>query len=183
MRFAAFAATATAIAAACALAAPAQAAIFTFTGNNTGGPTFNRPLEDLSGLSAVGDAVHYSTFVFRVSITGTYTVLTTGEFDTFLTLYQNSFAPASPLVNAVIANDDLISPPFTTSGFAVDLNAGTNYFLVTSGFGNADVGAFSTTIGGPGLVNVVPEPAAWGMLALGLGALALRRRAANRPVA
>jgi hypothetical protein len=166
-----------ALVAACVLAGPAQAAIFTFTGNTTGGPTYNRPLETLSGLSSVGVDVAYSTFSFTVSAAGDYSFLTTGEFDTFITLYSGSFLPTSPLTNAIVANDDLLSPPFTTSGFIATLATGTNYVLVTTGFDSGEFGAFSTTIGGPGVV-AVPEPAAWGMLALGLGGLALRRRLA-----
>jgi hypothetical protein len=166
-----------ALATACALAGPAQAAIYTFTGNTTGGPTYNRPLEDLSGLSAVGVGVNYATFSFTVGAAGDYSFLTTGEFDTFITLYSGSFLPAASLTNAIVANDDLLAPPFTTSGFIATLSTGTTYVLVTTGFDPGEFGAFSTTIGGPGVV-AVPEPAAWGMLALGLGVVALRRRRA-----
>lgn len=171
-----------AAAAAACLSLPAQAVIFTFTGDTTGGPTFNRPLEDLSALSAVGTAVHYSSFTFSPSVSGDYTFLTTGEFDTFLLLYSGSFNPAAALTNAIAANDDLVAPPFTTSGFAATLAAGSTYVLVNTAFGNTDFGAFSTTIGGPGVVSVVPEPASFGLMALGVLGVALRRRAAAATV-
>ncbi len=169
-----------AVAAACCWALPAHAAIFTFTGNTTGGPTFTRPLEDLSGLSAVGVGVSYSTFNFTVSAAGDYSFLTTGEFDTFSILYSGSFSPASPLTNAIVANDDLIAPPFTTSGYVATLATGTNYVLVTTGFSDTDFGPYSVTIGGPGtVVGAVPEPAAYVLFGLGLGAILLRRRRAE----
>ena len=159
-----------------ALATSSHALIFTYTGNTSSAPTFNRPLEDLSGLSAVGTAVRYTSFVFNVSAAGDYTFLTTAEFDSFLLLYSPSFSSLSPLVNARIANDDLIAPPFTTSGFAWTLATGTNYVLVNTGFDLSDFGNFSTTIGGPGVVTQVPEPASYALMALGLAAVALARR-------
>ncbi len=170
----------TAVAAACCWALPAHAAIFTFTGNTTGAPTFTRPLEDLSGLSAVGVGVHYSSFTFTVSAPGDYSFVTTGDFDTFSILYSGSFSPASPLTNAIVANDDLLSPPFTTSGYIGTLSTGTSYVLVTTGFADTDFGPYSVTIGGPGtVVGAVPEPAAYALFGLGLGAILLRRRRAD----
>lgn len=165
------------IALACTMATQAQAAIFTFTGDTTAKPTYTRPLEDLSGLSAVGVGVRYDTFSFRVGTSGDYSFLTTGAFDTFLTLYTGSFNPAAPLTNAIAANDDLLAPPFTTSGFVGTLTAGVTYVLVTTGFDATDFGAYSTTIGGPGAIAAVPEPAGYALFGLGLAALALRRRA------
>jgi len=165
-----------AAAALCGWALPAQAAIITVTGDTTGQPTFNRPLEDLSALSSVGIAVRYEAITFSTNVSGDYTFLTTGAFDTFSILYNGSFEPTSALTNALVANDDLIAPPFTTSGFAHSLTAGSTYVLVTTGFDGAAFGAYSTTIGGPGGLTLVPEPAACGMLALGLASMALQGR-------
>ena len=161
------------------LAGASHANIVTFTGTTAGGPTFNRPTEDLFGLSTIGTAVRYDAYSFSVSAAGSYTFLTTGLFDTFSLLYRGTFNPTSPRINALIANDDLVSPPLTTSGFALTLAAGTTYLLVNTGFSNSEFGSFSTTIGGPGnIVATIPEPAAYGMFALGLGVVGLARRRA-----
>jgi hypothetical protein len=158
-----------------ALLSTAQAAIFTTTGTlSTSDPTFNRPLEDLTGLSAVGTAARYDVLNFVVGTSGNYTFLTTAMFDSFSVLYSPTFSAAGPLTNARAANDDLLG--VTTSGFDFDLTAGTNYFFVTTSFSNAELGAYSTTIGGPGVITVVPEASTYAMMALGLGVLGFARR-------
>lgn len=163
--------------AAAALAAaaclPAQANIVTVTGDTTGDPTYTRTFEDFSALSPIGVGVSYDVFQLTVNLTGDYTFLTTGAFDTFTFLYT-SFNPASPLAGGVIANDDLLG--LGTSGFTVELTANTAYTLVVTGYQSLDFGAHSTTIGGDGAITVVPEPATYALFALGLGAIALRRR-------
>lgn len=169
--------TLVALAACACFMASAQATIFTYDGDTTAAPTFNRPLEDLSALSAVGTAVAYNTFNFSVDTSGSYTFLTTAEFDPFTFLYLQPFNPAVPLGNALIANDDLLG--LTTSGFAYDLVADTGYAVVVTGFANTDLGKFSTTIGGPGAVTpAVPEPQTYALMLLGLGALGFARRLA-----
>ena len=155
-----------------------QAAITTVTGDTTGGSTFNRLLEDLSGLSAVGTAVRYTTFTFTASVAGSYSFVTTSEFDSFDFLYSPTFNAAAPLTNAKIANDDLLG--LTTSGFSFTLAASTPYVLVVTGFANTDFGRYSTTIGGPGVVTVVPEPSPLVLLSLGLAAVGLGRRRVTR---
>lgn len=169
-----------ALAASALMATSTQAAIFTFTGDTTGGPTFNRALSDFSSLSAAGTNVRYNVFGFSVSTSGDYTFLTTGSYDTFTFLYGSPFNPASPLSNGLHGNDDLLPAPFTTSGFAASLTAGSSYSYVTTGFAANNFGAYSTTIGGPGsVIPAVPEPATWALLLSGLGIVgfaAARRR-------
>jgi hypothetical protein len=161
--------------AAVAFVSSAQAAILTSTGTlTTSDPTFNRPLDDLTGLSSVGTAVRYDVLHFVVGTSGEYTFMTTAMFDSFAVLYSPTFSAAAPLGNAKAANDDLLG--VTTSGFAFDLTAGTNYFYVTTAFANNEMGAYSNTIGGPGVITVVPEVGTYAMMALGLAFLGIARR-------
>jgi hypothetical protein len=134
----------------------AHADIVTYTGNTTNDPTYNHPVEDLSGLSqGTGSATHYDAYSFSVGAAGIYNVTVTGTYDTFAVLYQSGFSPASGLTNAVGANNDLLAPPFIdrTSGFSYALTPGISYTLVTTGFANADRGLFSATIGGAGTIT------------------------------
>lgn len=156
--------------------------LLTISGDTTGAPTFNRPLADLSALTTVGTAVHHQDYGFNVDVAGTYTFVTSALFDSFSLLYEDMLDPAHALQNALIADDDLL-PGFSTSGFAIDLVPGVDYFLVTTGFANDDFGAFSTTIGGPGRVLPldpgpplgVPEPAGSTTVLLGMALMPLVR--------
>lgn len=162
-----------------ACAAAAQANIVNFAGDTSAGPTFNRVVEQLTDLSAIGTDVAYDAYSFSVDTSGTYTFLTTAEFDSFTFLYQGGFDPNAPLSNALIGNDDLFG--LTTSGLFGDLAAGTTYVFVVTGYANGNSGLFSSVIGGPGTITAtptasVPEAQTSALLALGLGALGLARR-------
>lgn len=155
----------------------AQANIVNFSGNTGDGETFNRLVEQLDKLSAIGTAVGYDSYSFSVETTGTYTFLTTSDFDSFTFLYQGGFDASAPLSNILAGDDDLFGE--TTSGLFGELSAGTTYVLVITGFANHNFGLFNSTIGGPGNIvptPAVPEPETAAMFALGLGVLEWARR-------
>jgi hypothetical protein len=166
----------------------AQAATFTYSGTTVGGPVFNRPDANFSNpptavSGASGEAVPYSSFGFTVSAPDSYVFQSTANFDNFTVLYQNSFNPADSVFNAVIANDD--NPLVGLSGFTTALNPGTNYFLVTTGFDDTNVGTFTNTIVGAGAVTTaVPEPATilGSLAAFGYGVYSRRKNRSDRSV-
>lgn len=168
-----------------AIATPASAV--TIIGTTVGGPTYNRPLQGNppTGLSGVGTAVSYEVTPFTVSTTGSYSFLMTGlvplNWDTFLGLNSVAFNPGTPLVNALVYNDDF--PSIGLSGFTRTLTSGVSYFAIATGFGNTDAGRYSLVIDGPGSVIIggqgaVPEATTWAMIIAGFGLVggALRRR-------
>lgn len=163
-----------------AVAGAAQA--YTYGGDTTGKPTYNRAFADFSGLSGFGQNVNYDALSFTVTASGTYDFTSIADgWDNFLFLYGPSFNPAAPLTNGLIGNDD--SGGIGTSAFSFALTAGSAYVLVTTGFeGGVDFGAYTNTITGPGSVvtAAVPEPETYALMVLGLagiGAWARRRRA------
>lgn len=166
------------------MAAPSLAGSLTYTGTTQGGQTWNRTLSGNppNVLSGVGTATPYSVFEFNVDATGTYDFLSIAtnpaNWDNYLHLYRNSFNPSAQFTNVMNANDDFGA--IGRSGFnGVSLTSGINYFLVTSGFGNTDFGAFSNTISGVGNISAsstaVPTPALLPGL-IGIGAAAYRKR-------
>jgi hypothetical protein len=165
------------------IAPSAQAATLN-TGTTAGAPTWNRPLVGTppTALSAVGTAVPYNAYSFTVSTPGTYTFQSTAisptNWDNFTVLYKKTFNAATPLLNALISNDDNTS--IGLSGFTIALDPSTTYVFVTTGFGNTDFGTFTNTITGVGTalpIASVPEPATvlGTLAAFGYGAYSRRK--------
>jgi len=159
-------------------ALPALADVITYDGSLPVGPTFHRPFRNGDSPpfgTAEGD-FYYNVQDFAVSVDGVYTMQGIDyEFDQYMILYQGSFDPVNPLVNALVANDD--------DGFGAlslishSLDAGTQYYLVTTTFQElTTVLQFRNEIDGPGTITLgdpqgVPEPSTMSLLALGLVAL------------
>ena len=176
----------------------AHADTFTWSGDTSNRPTWNRPVEGFGSLSGVGTDVPYDVFTFSVSITGAYDIemLSSGDeddpgpnpgvspsptpssapsWDGYFLLYQNSFDPNDQLTNGVASDDDGPSSLLPLIA-GVNLQAGTPYFLITTGFGNEDFGPYTNQIRGDGTVNDIPEPGTLALVGLGLLGLVIRRR-------
>jgi hypothetical protein len=151
------------------IAQTASAEIVTHTGDTTGGPTL-----DLTPWEFPGTAIPYTQFAFTVDTEGEYTFQVTAEYDSVILLFENSFDPADTTANFVNGSDDNVST--TTSAFSAELQTGTTYYFVVTGFDDPEYGFYSATIGGPGLISAVPEPSTWLMLGIGLAAVGYTAR-------
>lgn len=121
-----------------------------YSGDNTGGPTYNRPLAmnqgGTCGNSGVGTAVQYVAHTFTAPVSGDYVFSTCGgaTFDTFLSLYQSPFNPAGACAgNTLIESSDDVCGAQST--ITATLVGGTSYVLVVSGYANTDVGPYTVT--------------------------------------
>jgi hypothetical protein len=151
---------------------PAQAATFTYSGDTTGAPLWDRG----GGSNSV---FPYDVFSFNVDVGGSYSFNSSSPYDNYGFLYQGSFNPTTPFdTNYIISNDD--SAGGLDYAFTTILNTGTTYFLVSTGFSPGESGAFTTTIDGPGNVSAstsVPEPfTIIGTLVGGTAAMRMRKK-------
>jgi hypothetical protein len=166
-----------------------RAQAVTFSGTTAAAPTWTRPNEGTppSANTGTGTAVSYSSYAFNVDASGSYNFASLATmpsaWDNYTFLYRTAFNPATPLVNAIIGNNDFMGVAgFGLSGFTANLTTGINYFFVTTGNTNASAGAFTNTITGPGnvlggSVATVPEPSTilGSALAFGYGIYSKRK--------
>lgn len=179
--------------AAASLVSLAGAATTNFAGTlSATDPIFNRPLTGAppTGLSAAGTAVSYDLYPFFVTAAASFTLQTLSATfatntvdDTFIALYQTAFNPATPLANAIAADDDAGTGPLSL--ITATLNPGVQYYLVSTSFFNGAFGPYTGSIaaaGAPAAVfGLVPEPSSAMMLlaALALGGMVAARRRQN----
>ncbi len=175
------------------LVSVSRADTVTYTGTTVGGPLWNRPVANgnnpPTALSGLATAVPWSAISFTVSLTGSYVFQSVAtvplNWDNYTFLYVNSFNPSTPLMNALIGNDD--NPSIGLSGFTTNLTMGTTYFFVTTGFSNSDAGQFSNTISGPGTITLAGQAVPEGgvgllMFAVVAAGLLAARRYVSAPV-
>jgi len=123
--------------------------IVIYSGDTTGAPVWNRPVE-MGGLSGVGTATPYVVNTLTVSANDTCDINSVQPgWDGYLFVYENSFDPLDQLTNRVAADDDGGGGIGTSDIVGVALNSGTTYFIVTTGFGNGDFGPFDNTVNCP----------------------------------
>lgn len=136
----------------------------TFIDTNATGNTYDRPEQDGSSLS--GQVVDYDAETFVASATGRHLFAADYDYDGFMALYEGSFDPLNGLANLIAAADDEWFSGTAANTFSADLVEGQTYVLVFSAFGAGDTGNFTGYILGP--AAAVPEPATFGLAALGV---------------
>ncbi|MFZ4058406.1 MAG: beta strand repeat-containing protein [Ferruginibacter sp.] len=134
------------------------------------------------GTYSAGNNVYYHTLTLQVSTTGSYTFNACGFgtfTDTHASLYVNSFNPASPATNFMIANDDGNGSNCTLgSRITATLTQGTTYILVTSTYSSLvtlsytwDFTGAGNVLTGPPNTNYKWYTASTGGTAIGTGAV------------
>jgi len=121
----------------------------TYTGSlqNTD-PTFIRPNEGTppTTLSSFNN-IYYNVIPFDVTATGLITFVSNSSWDNFMILYDKTgFNSASPLTNALLANDDYSGP---NAGFSYNFTTTGQYFLVICSFKNNVTGGYTITVSNP----------------------------------
>jgi hypothetical protein len=111
--------------------------------------TYNRPVT-CSSLSGVGTAVALDTVVITNNSPGTANVVIFSSLigggpcgdpnDTFFTLYNGVFNPASSLTNCVAVNDDISGASNRCSQLTFSIPVGETRTVAISGFNNAASG-------------------------------------------
>ncbi len=117
----------------------------TVNGTIVSGPTYMRGSSGTTYISS-GLAVFYKTYTFVAPTSGAVTFATTaanllGSSDTYLSLYQNSFDPASPATNFLRGDDD--GGVGILSSLTQTLTAGTTYIVVVSHYSTERTGTFT----------------------------------------
>lgn len=102
-------------------------------------------------------------------------------YDGYLHLYESSFDPLDQFTNLIAGNDDY-NTLYAAQMANVSLTSGTDYIIVNSGYSNDDFGTYTTTVAGPGEIQIgndcptVPVPTSLGLVAMGCLSLLRRRR-------
>lgn len=135
-----------------------------FTGDNTGGPTWDRPYTLGTGASgscsiSTSGPVSSEVTLFHVDTTGLYTIYSawTG-FDGYLHVYEIAYDPLDQCLNLLALNDDGPGGAGDSEIVDVSLTAGVQYYLIASGYNAGYEGPYAGTFNGVGtaILGVVP---------------------------
>lgn len=132
---------------------PALAGTANYNGTNVGGPQWDRPIGTGPSISGLGP-VRYHSQIFSVDTTGAYDISSVQTYDGYLHVYASSFDPNNQTANLIAADDDGIGGIGTSNIDALNLTAGTTYYLITSAFEIGEEGTFTNTITGPGNITL-----------------------------
>jgi len=117
----------------------------------SGGALTGRPFA--TGLCCSSNNPMTDMLQFTVDVTGTYGIhqIQTGAWDGYILLYTDSLDfTANPPVTFVGGDDDGTTGIGSSDIDAVTLNAGQQYYLISTAFSTAGNGAFTTSFTGPG---------------------------------
>jgi hypothetical protein len=123
-----------------------------FSSTIVAGTTFNRGTGTTTYIAALagtaGASVYFKTISFVAPTTASYTFSTIsatltpgGSDDTYMSLYQTAFNPATPATNFLKGDDD--AGVGALSLITQNLTAGTTYIIVISTYDNNVVGPFT----------------------------------------
>lgn len=165
-------------------AGTAQAAVVAYTGALTAGsPTFYGPFDspgDGPPTQLKPDLHPYQVIPIAPAASAHYVfAVVLEQIDANLTLYRDSFDPASPLANALDFDDDSngnIPLKDYRPLLAHYLIGGTQYYIVVSNYAPEQLGFYKMEVS-----STAPEPATWALMLMGSGAAgaAMRRRRRN----
>lgn len=122
-------------------------------GSVVAGPTYWRGRGDNVSIyipvsNGIGDNVYFQTHTFVPAISGVVSVEVVAAsfnlgypYDTYLSLYQTSFNPASPATNFLAGDDDSGTLQYS-SKITYNFTAGTTYILVVAHYYNGSVGTY-----------------------------------------
>ena len=127
---------------------------YTYSGgslNGGTGATFTRPALGFPPAAlSTNTGVYYDAHPFTVPATGLYNFDAVSDptipWDDFVSLYQTSFTASSPLSNIVITNDSARVLGTDAGLRNIQLTAGTQYVMVTSGTASTQFGAYQATL-------------------------------------
>lgn len=110
--------------------------------------TYNRTVS-CAALSGVGTAVAFDTITITNASPGPANFIIASSLvgggpcgnnnDTFFTLYNGTFNPASPLTNCLAVNDDISGATNRCSSLSFSIPVGETRVLVIAGFNNAEL--------------------------------------------